>query len=57
MITNVNTTSAEPMVRKQQLRRWYDFDGIPFETTTSHNKYVLYRSHQLQFVNISYNTS
>jgi len=30
------------MVRKQQLQRWYDFDGLPFEATTIHNKFMFY---------------
>jgi len=42
MITNFITTYSEPMVRKQQLQRWNDFDGLPFEAKTIHNKLMFY---------------
>jgi len=42
MITNFITTYSEPMVRKQQLQRWNDFDGLPFEAKTIPNKLMFY---------------
>lgn len=42
MLTNVKTTYSEAMIRKQQLQRWNDFDGLPFEATTIHNKFMFY---------------